>query len=219
MIDGRCGPALLVPGMGEVRGRPRPRAQAVRSGQDDPREGGGDGREDGELAPGERADHVDVRLAREVGDEPASAVQDREDDEEEAVEARSALEDPRIELTDSTRWDIAGGGISEQLLSTMLAMAEQARFSVTVVATGHPPQVWATDRLSNHAKGRGRRLGDRRAGRRRAAGGGLGRPSDGPLPVRSGGAGAREPWAFDGYGGRSFTDLVHQDHLHVGFDA
>jgi hypothetical protein len=23
------------------------------------------------------------------------------------------------------------------------------------------------------------------------------------------------PWALDAYGGRSFTDAVHQDHLHV----
>lgn len=27
------------------------------------------------------------------------------------------------------------------------------------------------------------------------------------------------PWALDGYGGRSFTDVVHQDHLHVGVRA
>ncbi|HZW45071.1 MAG TPA: hypothetical protein VFF32_11890 [Dermatophilaceae bacterium] len=26
------------------------------------------------------------------------------------------------------------------------------------------------------------------------------------------------PWAFDGYGGRSFTNVVHTDHLHLGFE-
>ena len=24
------------------------------------------------------------------------------------------------------------------------------------------------------------------------------------------------PWALDGYGGRSFTDDVHLDHVHIG---
>jgi hypothetical protein len=27
------------------------------------------------------------------------------------------------------------------------------------------------------------------------------------------------PWAFDGAGGRSFTDPVHHDHLHLGVSA
>ncbi len=134
--------------------------------------------------------------------------------------ARAVLEDPRIELADSTRWDIAGGGISEQLLSTMLAMAEQARFSVTVVATGHPPHVWATDRLSNHAEGRAVdvwAVDGQAVVEQRTEGSAAHRMArflfDQGVPELG------SPWAFDGYGGRSFTDLVHQDHLHVGFDA
>ena len=26
------------------------------------------------------------------------------------------------------------------------------------------------------------------------------------------------PWALDGFGGRSFTDIVHQDHIHIAIE-
>jgi hypothetical protein len=37
--------------------------------------------------------------------------------------------------------------------------------------------------------------------------------ADGEVPELGG------PWAFDGFGGRSFTNEVHLDHLHVAFYA
>ncbi len=71
------------------------------------------------------------------------------------AEARAVLDDPRIDLPDSARWDILAGEVSPALLRLMSRAADEAA-------------------------------------------------------VRIG-----SPWALDGLGGRSFTDVVHQDHLHI----
>lgn len=131
--------------------------------------------------------------------------------------AHAVLADGRITLPDSARWDIQGGGVSERLLKTMLAMAEQAPYAVAVITSGHPHEVFGTNRTSRHTHGRavdvysigGQLVIDQRG--------------ENTLAHRTArwlfGQGVAElgsPWAFDGYGGRSFTDVVHQDHLHVG---
>lgn len=135
--------------------------------------------------------------------------------------ARGVLDDPRITLPDSARWDIEGGDIAPALLELMSAMAEQVSYEVVTLSSGHPFEVFGTDRQSNHTKGRavdiylldGERIIDLR-------------DEDSPahalvewLYERPEVSEVGSPWALDGFGGRSFTDVVHQDHIHVGVRA
>jgi hypothetical protein len=131
--------------------------------------------------------------------------------------ARAVLSDERIHLPDTARWDIHRGRITEELLALMVQMAVQRPYRVAVLDTGHPWEVFGTLRQSAHTRGAaldvyavdGTQVIDDRV-----VGGGthdlvrwlFSRPD-----VRRIGS----PWALDGYGQRSFTDLVHQDHVHV----
>lgn len=139
----------------------------------------------------------------------------RPDDLSEAAVA--VLDDDRIELPDSARWDIHAGLTAESLLELMVAMAERTPYGVIVLETGHPFEVFGTDRVSRHMAGLAVDL----------------YRLDGPKVIddRADGSDTHEfvrwlfdrddvrvigsPWALDGFGGRSFTDLVHQDHLHI----
>lgn len=87
---------------------------------------------------------------------------------------------------------------------------------MVVLATGHPWEVFGTDRPSTHTEGRAvdlYRVGDELVASGRFDGSPTHRLSreqhDGGLPSLG------SPWAFDGHGGRSFTDALHQDHLHI----
>ena len=132
--------------------------------------------------------------------------------------AASVLDDPRIELPDSARWDIHAGEVAEPLLRTMRKLADRTPFGVVTLSRGHPFNVFGTDRQSNHTRGRAvdiYRTADTLVVDDRTA------PSsthdtvtwlyDLPQVSELG-----SPWALDGYGGRSFTDRVHQDHIHIG---
>lgn len=134
-----------------------------------------------------------------------------------SAEARAVLDDPRIELPDSARWDIIAGEVSPQLLRLMARAAEQTPYGVVVLSTGHPFEVFGTERQSLHTKGRAvdiYRVGERLVIDDREEGSATYRflewfyeqPEAGQIGA---------PWALDGFGGRSFTDVVHQDHLHV----
>ncbi|MBS3939692.1 MAG: hypothetical protein KG028_01905 [Actinobacteria bacterium] len=136
-------------------------------------------------------------------------------------EARAVLEDPRIELPDSARWDIIAGEISPQLLRLMARAADQTPYGVVVLSTGHPFEVFGTERQSFHTMGRAvdiYRVDERLVIDDREEGSAtyqfLEWFYDQPEVSQIG-----APWALDGYGGRSFTDVVHQDHLHVGVRA
>lgn len=130
--------------------------------------------------------------------------------------ALAVLDNAAIELTDSARWDIHAGDVDERLLALMAAIAERHTIAVTTIATGHPRNVFGTDIMSNHTKGRavdifevdGRLVVEQRNDRSAAY----------ALAKWLFGQGVPElgaPWAFDGAGGRSFTDVVHADHIHV----
>jgi hypothetical protein len=134
--------------------------------------------------------------------------------------ATAVLENNQIELADSARWDIEAGRIGDPVLDAMLSLAREHSLAVTVLATGHPHEVFETPSVSNHTEGRGVDIW----------------AVDG-VPVvaqRTEGsviagmveelldAGVTEigsPWDLDGAGGASFTNLVHQDHLHLAFDG
>lgn len=134
-----------------------------------------------------------------------------------AAEAVLALD--TVVLPDSARWDVLAGTIDDRVLAVLAQLGAEHRLEVTTLATGHPRNVFGTDRVSNHATGRavdiwavdGRPVVDQR-------------DESGPLAAlarRLLDAGVTElgaPWDLDGPGGASFTNAVHQDHLHIGFD-
>ncbi|MTV27609.1 hypothetical protein FTX61_19640 [Nitriliruptoraceae bacterium ZYF776] len=132
-------------------------------------------------------------------------------------EARAVLEDPRIELPDSARWDILAGEVSSTLLRLMARAADQAPYGVVVLSAGHPYEIFGTDRQSDHTRGQAvdiYRIDDDQVIDDRYEASTTHEFTQWlyaqPEVARIG-----SPWALDGFGGRSFTDVVHQDHLHV----
>ena len=131
--------------------------------------------------------------------------------------ANAVAGDPRIEMPDSARLDILSGLVSPVLLSLMAEIAERTPFGVTVLVTGHPHNVFETDRQSDHTVGRavdiylvgGRRVIDD-LGSDSATRGLVEWLYDHPDVHQVGG-----PWDLDGASRRSFTDEVHQDHIHI----
>ena len=131
--------------------------------------------------------------------------------------ARRVLADSRIEMPDSARWDIAAGRVAPRVVDLVADLATRHRLSITVFASGHPPNVFHRRSLSNHTRGRavdiwgvdGRPVLEQR-------------DPAGPLAalvkelIAAGVNELGSPFAF---GSGSFTDTVHQDHLHLGFDA
>lgn len=132
-------------------------------------------------------------------------------------QAAAVLDNPRIELPDTARWDIHAGRVAPELLALMARAAEEKPFGVIVFDTGHPWNIFGTDRMSDHSRGVAvdvHRIGDRLVIDDRAEGSVTHRfvqwLYDQPDLANVG-----SPWALDGFGGRSFTDLLHQDHLHI----
>jgi len=164
---------------------------------------------------------VDVRLRRNggpwrldeigsVGGRPTA----RPDDLPAA--ARQVLDDPRITLSDSARWDIHRGGIDDGLLRTLGAAAERQRISVSVLRSGHPREVWQTSRLSAHSRGFAADIyavNGRLVIRQRRPGSAA--HTLAARLVTGGAAQVGSPWVLAPGGSRSFTDDVHQDHVHV----
>jgi hypothetical protein len=130
-------------------------------------------------------------------------------------EAASVVDDPRISLPDSALWDIYRGHTSVTLLKTMAALADQTPYAAVVLSNGHPYYVFETDRVSRHTVGRAidvYLLGDSRV---------IDTRSDGSatnalvqwLLERPEVTEVGSPWAL---GQGSFTNTVHQDHIHIG---
>ncbi len=165
---------------------------------------------------------LDVRLALEGGKWRFASVQSDGGTQvlpsgPVSPEALAVLNDPRIEMPDSARWDILSGAIAPNLLRIMARLAERTPYGVTTLSQGHPYEVFGTDKQSDHTRGRAvdiYRLGDTLVIDDRAEGSMTYKTVqwlyDQP-EIRQIGS----PWALDGYGGKSFSDRLHQDHLHI----
>jgi hypothetical protein len=132
-------------------------------------------------------------------------------------EARAVLDNPRIELPDSARWDVYAGLVSPALLEVMARAAEEWPLGVIVFHSGHPWHIFGTYRMSDHSRGIAvdvHRIGDRLVIDDRAEGSTTHRFVKW-LFEQPDVAVIGSPWALDGFGGRSFTDLLHQDHIHI----
>jgi hypothetical protein len=128
----------------------------------------------------------------------------------------AVADDPRISMPDSARWDIYSGHTTEGMLTRMLEIAESTDYAVLVLHRGHPYRVFETESVSRHSVGQAMDV--------YSVGGKLvvdSRFEGSPTWIlanslfQNGIGSIGGPWAFDGFGGRSFTDDVHQDHLHI----
>ena len=164
---------------------------------------------------------VDVRLRRQggpwrleeigsVGGRPVARPSDL------SAAARRVLGNPRISFSDSARWDIHRGGIDEGLLDALDAAATSQSISVSVLRSGHPREVWATSRPSAHSMGYAADVYaiDGRLVIRQRRPGSAAQALTASL-IAGGAAQVGSPWVLPPGGARSFSDDVHQDHVHV----
>ena len=172
-------------------------------------------REDGESESIERV--VDVRLTLDGGRwelDELGGVGGTEVERPDALSpaAERVLDDPGIHLSESARWDIYREGVDDALLDALADAGREHDFSVGILDSGHPPNVWASPRRSAHSVGfaadiykvDGRLVIDQRE---------IGSPAyelAKALAVNATQLGS--PWLF---GPGTFTDAVHEDHLHV----
>ncbi|WP_329494871.1 hypothetical protein [Kitasatospora herbaricolor] len=69
--------------------------------------------------------------------------------------ARAVLTDTRIQLPPAAQADVTSGAVHDSVLRAMLTLAQAYTFQVTVLRSGHPLDVFGTDRPSDHPQGRG----------------------------------------------------------------
>ncbi|MCX5213090.1 hypothetical protein OG689_28130 [Kitasatospora sp. NBC_00240] len=69
--------------------------------------------------------------------------------------ARAVLTDTRILLPPAALADVTSGAVHDSVLRAMLTLAQAYTFQVTVLRSGHPLDVFGTDRPSDHPQGRG----------------------------------------------------------------
>ena len=130
--------------------------------------------------------------------------------------AKVVLSNRRIVLSDSARWDIKRGLVDTGLLEAMAKAAETTTYNVAVLITGHPDYVWNTDRPSAHSAGLaadiykvdGTHVVDQREVESPAF----------DLAYEFVASSAQQvgrPWVLGAGGYQSFTDTVHQDHIHL----
>lgn len=132
---------------------------------------------------------------------------------------RRVLDSDRIRLPWAGRADVASGRIAEEVLRSMLAVAEQHEITISVLVSAHPELVFGTDRRSRHPDGFAYDIGsiDGRLvvdPRNRAAVRDVMR-----LATDTGADQVGGPEDLDGGGSQYFADLTHSDHVHVGFDG
>lgn len=130
--------------------------------------------------------------------------------------AAGVLDNPRITLTDSARWDILRGDVDEGLLQALSDAASEYRLGVGVIDSGHPLNVWATSTPSAHSVGRAVDIYavDGRPVIEQTQEGSPAFRFTSDL-IAGGAAQVGSPWVLGAGGSQSFTDEVHQDHIHL----
>lgn len=127
---------------------------------------------------------------------------------------------PGVQLPDAALVDLARGTVDPRVVSALLTLSKDFEMSVSVFRSGHPTKVLGTDRTSNHARGRavdiwainGRPVITMTADDRTLV----------DFLTQAGTTGSDEiggPITPDGSGSAYFTNAVHRDHVHLGFDS
>jgi hypothetical protein len=133
-----------------------------------------------------------------------------------SAEAKAVLDSPRITLSDSARWDIRAGDVDNALLGALSRLSKRHRFSVGILRSGHPTRVWDTVRVSAHSRGLAADIyavDGQLVLRQRD----VGSPAHSLASslVARGAEQVGSPWQLAAGSRGSFTDAVHQDHVHV----
>jgi hypothetical protein len=160
--------------------------------------------------------HGDTWLVEAVAD-PGGEPAPRPDGLPEA--AARVLDHDRIDLPDSARWDVHDGVVQEPVLAELAGLADVVPVAVTCFRRGHPEHVFGTTRRSGHMAGLAVdiwRVGDLPVVQQQPGFTSLLHTVTRQLHESGRIGNLGSPWAFDPAGGRSFTDPVHLDHLHLG---
>jgi hypothetical protein len=181
----------------------------------------------GERGDAEVSRCVDVRVRRVGGEWLLEGVEDASGEPvsrpaQLGDEAQRVLEHPDIDMPDSVRWDIYDGIVDRRILHEMAELADQTPIGITTCMRGHPVDVFGTAGRSAHSVGRAvdiwaidhQPVVQQRDDTSSVAYEVTESLFESRRVHRLG-----SPWAFDGTGGRSWTDPVHLDHLHLGVSA
>lgn len=131
--------------------------------------------------------------------------------------AAAVIDRDNIDLAGAAAGDVSGGLVDDSVMEVLLELAGSHTIGVSVMVTGHPWEVFGTERQSNHSRGRamdiwsidGLRVDDPRLPREVVT----------QVMLAAGAAGATEvggPVDPNGAGPGYFSDALHADHVHVG---
>jgi hypothetical protein len=132
--------------------------------------------------------------------------------------ARQVLASARISLPPASAADIRSGQVHDRVLTTMLELAKTYRIGVSVIRSGHPLDVFGTNRPSDHPRGRAFDTWQID-----------GHPVVAPSTSRSlitaymraaeslGSYNVGGPYQLSG--SAFFSDQTHHDHVHAGFKS
>jgi len=130
--------------------------------------------------------------------------------------ANRVLANDRITLPSASLADIRSGQVHDSVLNAMLSLAENYRIGVSVIRSGHPINVFGTNRPSDHPRGRAFDTWQIN-----------GLPVVAPTTSRSLITGYMRAAASAGSynvggpvqlnGSTYFSDTTHHDHIHAGF--
>ncbi len=135
-----------------------------------------------------------------------------------SAELEALLANPKLELPDGARADLASGKVDPRMVSLLTSLTKEHSVKLSVIITGHD-QFTSGGSVSNHFVGRGIDIA--------AVDGEIVRPNsiasrelaeavaDLPESIRPTEVGT--PWSINAPG--FFTDGNHQDHLHIAYDG
>lgn len=131
---------------------------------------------------------------------------------------RAVLAHPGIDLPPASAADIRSGNVHESVLRALLQLAQHHRIGISVIRSGHPIDVFGTDRPSDHPLGRafdtfridGRLVVDPATPRDLVV-------SYMELAKSAGSYNVGGPYLLAGIGNQFFSDATHHDHVHAGF--
>ncbi|WP_225447088.1 hypothetical protein [Streptacidiphilus sp. PB12-B1b] len=167
---------------------------------------------------------VDVRLSRAEPRWRVTALHPAQPGPAEAALpdlARRVLASGAITLSPAAEADIRSGAVHASALDALLTLARSYRMQLSVVRSGHPIDVFGTDRPSDHPRGRafdvwrvdGYEVVDPRTSRALVEGFMRAAAAAGSYNVGG-------PWQLGGGApDQFFSDDTHHDHVHVGFDS
>ncbi|MFF0345698.1 hypothetical protein [Kribbella sp. NPDC004875] len=164
---------------------------------------------------------VDVRLSKSNGKWRVTSThpaQPGHPTRQLSASARQVLSNDRIALPPASAADIRSGQVHDSVLAAMLELAKPYRIGISVIRSGHPLDVFGTNRPSDHPRGRAFDTWQIN-----------GHPVVSPSTSRSlitsymraaealGSYNVGGPYQLSGTA--FFSDRTHHDHVHAGFTA